>query len=126
VATSSAVRRPPTCRVSPASDGRASRARWACPPAPKDGGAADVNAHGQVVGFVRPAEPADEPPAARLRATLWEADGTLVQLNDFVPPGSGWILWHATGINDHGQIVGVGFSPDQGSQRAILLIPVAT
>jgi hypothetical protein len=95
----------------------------AVPAGTEDSQAADVNTHGQIVGFVRAAEPADSPRGARLRAALWEADGTLVELNQFVPPGSGWILWHATGINDRGQIVGVGFSPEHGVQRAFVLTP---
>jgi probable HAF family extracellular repeat protein len=35
-------------------------------------------------------------------------DGTMTDLNDLLPSGSGWIITDATGINDAGQIVGIG------------------
>ncbi len=42
-------------------------------------------------------------------------------LNSFLPPGSGWDLWYAAGINDQGQIVGTGSL--HGQTRAFLLTP---
>jgi probable HAF family extracellular repeat protein len=42
-------------------------------------------------------------------------------LNGLIPPGSGWVLQVATGINDSGQIVGFGLH--DGATRAFLLTP---
>ncbi len=53
-----------------------------------------------------------------VHATLWE-DGVPIDLNDFLPAGSGWDLQAATGINDAGQIVGWGFL--YGDNRAFAL-----
>ncbi|MCA9311984.1 MAG: hypothetical protein KDA21_12305, partial [Phycisphaerales bacterium] len=55
------------------------------------------------------------------RAVRWDAAGTLVDLNDLIPPGSGWVLTHALAINDAGQIVGKGLH--LGKPRAFLLSP---
>ena len=41
------------------------------------------------------------------RALLWKND-TPVDLNKLVRGGSGWVLQEATGINNKGQIVGIG------------------
>jgi probable HAF family extracellular repeat protein len=54
------------------------------------------------------------------RAFLYR-DGTMRDLNSLIPPGSGWELTEATGINEAGQIVGVGTRG--GQQRAVLLSP---
>jgi probable HAF family extracellular repeat protein len=48
-------------------------------------------------------------------------DGTLNDLNDLIPPDSGWTLVGARGINDAGQIVADGVSPD--GAHALLLTP---
>ena len=40
-------------------------------------------------------------------AVLWR-NGTIIDLNTLLAPNSGWVLYDATGINDHGQIVGIG------------------
>lgn len=40
-------------------------------------------------------------------------DGEMEDLNDLIPPNSGWILTSATGINNAGQIVGVGLFNDE-------------
>ena len=49
-----------------------------------------------------------------------------MNLNDHLDAsGDGWILRYATGINDLGQIVGIGINP-QGDQEAFLLLPVNT
>src|SRR5262249_53716527 len=47
--------------------------------------------------------------------------GGMVNLNHRIPRKSGWVLWAAHGINDAGQIVGVGYHG--GRQRAFLLTP---
>ncbi|RYG26675.1 PEP-CTERM sorting domain-containing protein [bacterium] len=56
------------------------------------------------------------------RAVIWKGLGAVVNLNDVIDPGSGWLLTSATGINDSGQIVGVG--QFGGVSRAYLLTPV--
>jgi probable HAF family extracellular repeat protein len=56
---------------------------------------------------------------SRSRATLWH-DGAAIDLNGLVST-SGWTLSAATGINDLGQIVGVG--THEGQVRAFLLSP---
>ena len=47
--------------------------------------------------------------------------GTMLDLNDLIPDGSGWILTGASDINDAGQIVGEGMVA--GSLQAFLLNP---
>jgi probable HAF family extracellular repeat protein len=42
------------------------------------------------------------------RATYYNAITGMVDLNTLIPPGSGWGLNYAAGINRHGQIVGTG------------------
>ncbi len=54
-------------------------------------------------------------------AFLWE-NGTMVDLNAFVPPGSDLTLNEAVFINDRGEISGFGTLPN-GDQHAFLLIP---
>jgi len=53
-------------------------------------------------------------------AFLWSG-GSMKDLNDLIPAGSGWVLTEATGINDSGQIVGNGTLG--GVERAFLLNP---
>jgi probable HAF family extracellular repeat protein len=55
------------------------------------------------------------------RAVIWENDA-LSDLNTRIDPQSGWILNKATGINESGQIVGVG-SLGGDPFRAFLLTP---
>lgn len=55
------------------------------------------------------------------RAFLYDS-GMLYDLNDFLPPDSGWVLNGATAINESGWIVGVGVH--NGVGRAFLLTPV--
>lgn len=56
------------------------------------------------------------------RAFLWTEQDALQDLNDLLPPGSGWILNGAFGINDRGQIVGDGVF--NGRSTAFLLTPI--
>jgi probable HAF family extracellular repeat protein len=51
-------------------------------------------------------------------------NGTLFDLNDWIDPSSGWTITDAEGINDLGQIVGVG-KDRYGHSYAILLTPDA-
>lgn len=45
-----------------------------------------------------------------MHAFIW-FERQMMDLNDLVIPGSGWILEVATAINDEGQIVGCGSPP---------------
>jgi len=101
-------------------------------------GASALNGRGEVVGFAE-YEPsaAGEALGMRLRgsnplrrlfrthytsrAFVWRA-GRMADLNDLIPPDSGWTLVDACGINDRGQIVGDG--EHNGQERAFLLTPL--
>ena len=52
-------------------------------------------------------------------------NGTMTDLNDLLPPGSGWTLEGVSGINDAGQIVGYGIDPS-GAVESYLLTPTGT
>jgi probable HAF family extracellular repeat protein len=70
--------------------------------------AVGINDAGQVVG------------QADTRAFLL-VDGVMTDLNSFLPPDSGWVLYGANAINQNGQIVGWGTL--NGITRAFLLTP---
>ncbi len=53
-------------------------------------------------------------------AFLW-VSGDMLDLNDLIPPNSGWLLLRANDINNQGQIVGRGMI--DGQFRAFLLTP---
>lgn len=55
-------------------------------------------------------------------AVIWK-DGKMIDLNTLIPPGSGWQLAMATGINDSGQIVGNGFFNGSNDSSVFLLTP---
>ena len=69
-----------------------------------------INDTGQVVGI-------SNSPGTQ-RAFLY-SNGTMTDLNTLLPPGSGWVLYEATGINNAGQICGNG--EHNGHPRAFLL-----
>ncbi len=54
-------------------------------------------------------------------AVLWDK-GSIKNLNNLIPPKSGWVLYSAQDINDQGEIVGDGRI--NGSYHAYLLTPV--
>jgi probable HAF family extracellular repeat protein len=54
-------------------------------------------------------------------ALLWQ-DGHIIDLNAFVPPGSGLLLTDGNFINDAGQIVVVGLLPN-GDTHSVVLLP---
>src|SRR5206468_10413540 len=58
----------------------------------------NLNNLGDVVGFSN---------SESYRAFLWRG-GTIYDLNECIPPDSGWLLADANAINDAGQIVGHG------------------
>ena len=55
-----------------------------------------------------------------ISACLWGGD-RVIDLNKVLPENSGWILLVATGINDRGQVTGIGVYKDQ--LRGFLLTP---
>jgi probable HAF family extracellular repeat protein len=76
-----------------------------------------VNNHGHVVGGSLCQEDED------FRAFLFR-NGRLYDLNWLLPKEAEWQLTQALGINDHGQIVGIGTWG--GQDRAFLLTPVSS
>ena len=71
------------------------------------GVATGVNNFNVVVGAAFPAH-------GGIQAGIWsEAEG-YQDLNGLIDSASGWFLAAATGINDAGQIVGWGYSPERG------------
>jgi probable HAF family extracellular repeat protein len=73
----------------------------------------DINNVGEVVGSSYDAN------NTMLHAVLYKEGSNPRDLNTFLPPNSGWILISAHGINDSGDIVGVGEL--NGQERAFLL-----
>lgn len=83
-----------------------------CPNLPTSTGEA-INALDQVTGVCAQSLPG--------RAAFLSTPGQgMVDLNTLIPPGSGWKLTEATGINDAGQIIGNGINPN-GQSHAFLL-----
>ena len=56
------------------------------------------------------------------RAFLWDEINGMQDLNDLIPGNSGWVLLWASGINNAGEIVGVGHL-NGSDNRAFLLMP---
>jgi CSLREA domain-containing protein len=63
-----------------------------------------VNARHEVVGTKLVNDPTL---GQTVHAMLWKPDGTVVDLNDLLPPNSTYILFDAIAINDNGDIAGV-------------------
>src|SRR5262249_41051769 len=74
-----------------------------------------INSRGQIVGR------ASDCMGGALHAFLWD-NGSIVDLNDFVPPGSGLTLTEADHINDRGEIAAQAVLAN-GDLHGILLIP---
>ena len=72
--------------------------------------ASDINSHGDIVGKSDFSG----------TACRWK-DGVGADLNQLIPPGSDWVLYDATAINDNGWIVGWGNY--KGVRQAFLLVP---
>jgi probable HAF family extracellular repeat protein len=70
-----------------------------------------INDRGDVVGNA-------ETPAGAMHAFLYR-DGVTADLNELLPPGSGWVLHEARGIKIKGQIIGLGRR--HGRHRTFLL-----
>jgi surface-anchored protein len=77
--------------------------------------AKDINNCGTIVGYVARFSGS---PTSGGAAVLWRG-GEVYELNTLIPPGSGWVLQSAEGINDRGDIVGYGNFG--GNTRAFLL-----
>jgi probable HAF family extracellular repeat protein len=76
-----------------------------------------INNRGVIVGWSTPPHKAVSFPRAFIYAS-----GKMRDLNELLPPNSGWELLEANGINDAGQIVGEGSF--KGQKRAFLMSPV--
>ena len=76
----------------------------------------DINEAGLVVGESRPGT------AFEGRAVQW-VGRRVVDLNDRIPPGSGWLLTRARAVNDSGWILGEGLLG--GEPATFLLTPAA-
>ena len=75
-----------------------------------------INDAGQVVGFSRTKGDTDR------HAFLWTSKGKMQDLNQLIPPHSGWGLQPANFISDDGKIAGGGIIG--GAGHAFLLVPV--
>jgi probable HAF family extracellular repeat protein len=76
-----------------------------------------INSSRQVVGISGP-----DCSFAQANAFLWESDGPMIDLNDFVPPSSDLHLRAGATINDRGEIAVVA-ELSNGDHRAVMLIP---
>lgn len=80
--------------------------------------ALDVNSLDDVVGF------SDAGVGGFTSAFLWTPTGGMTDLNYRLDAsGTGWFLTHANNINDRGEIVAAGITPD-GAYHGVLLRPV--
>jgi len=73
-----------------------------------------INNSGMVVGYASIADNSNH-------AVISTDGGTVQDLNDMIPAGTGWVLVEASAINDAGQIVGYGNV--HGVDHAFLLTP---
>ena len=85
-----------------------------------EGLANDINDHGVIVGY-------SDDAAGVQHATIWSplpggGHSAPVNLETLIPPGSGWTLTSAAGINELGEITGTGWL--NGNKRAFRLTPV--
>lgn len=65
-------------------------------------------------------------PILKSRAFLWtEREGTL-DLNDYLPPDSGWTIGYAYNVNNHGQITGRGYFEEKTQAYRLDPIPPET
>jgi probable HAF family extracellular repeat protein len=83
-------------------------------PGGTNSGGYDINDSNQIVGFSNTATSASD-------AMIWTQKGGMKDLNNLIPPNSGWVLVLANWINNSGQITGYGTI--NGENRAFLLTP---
>lgn len=74
----------------------------------------DINDAGWVVGY-------GTVPYDRSHGYLWK-NGVIIDLDDLLPHNSGWKITEATGINNSGQIIGMGIV--NGARHAFLMTPM--
>ena len=79
----------------------------------------DINASGLIAGTSANPNPPADGSAANL-AVIW-SEGNILDHNSLLTGGRGWNLTSAYGINDAGQIVGIGLL--DGLQRGFVLTP---
>jgi len=79
-------------------------------------GSNSVNSNRQAVGYSGLCD------VSRLRAFLWENDGPMVDLNALVEPPSDLYLSDGVYLNDRGEIVAIGITPE-GGRHVVLLRP---
>jgi probable HAF family extracellular repeat protein len=85
------------------------------------GGGAAINDHNQVAGYLGCIH--IQPPFQDYTfAAAWTPGQGWQNLNDVIPPDSGWTLSWATALNNQGQIAGYGTNP-AGQTHAFLLSP---
>jgi len=76
-----------------------------------------INSRGQVVGASGCTQVGFE-----VHGFLWQPGGTIIDLNQFVPPGLDLRITDGETINDNGEIAGSGLLPN-GDFHAIVLVP---
>jgi probable HAF family extracellular repeat protein len=81
-----------------------------------------INNTGQIVGTAVFAQTQYHPPKPGKRVPFISTSGGLVDLNTLIPPGTGFILTDAVGINDSGQIL-CDANNASGNEHAVLLTP---
>jgi probable HAF family extracellular repeat protein len=79
--------------------------------------AAQINVGGEIAG-----ESFDCADPSNGHATLWEPNGSGVDLNAFLPPNSDLTLFETHFVNDGGEIVAVGVLPN-GNQHIVVMVP---
>jgi probable HAF family extracellular repeat protein len=79
--------------------------------------AVQVNARGEIAG-----QSFDCADISNGRATLWKPNGSGIDLNVFLPPGSDLTLYETHFVNDRGEIVAVGILPN-GDQHIVVMVP---
>jgi len=84
--------------------------------------ATGINTAGQVIGTVIFPQTVYHPPKPGKHIGFIIGNAGLVDLNTLIPAGSGFVITDAIAINDAGQILCNGASPD-GTKRAVLLTP---
>ena len=83
-------------------------------PGGTNSGGYDLNDSNQIVGYSNTASSTSD-------AMIWTQKGGMKDLNDLIPPNSGWVLVLANWINNKGQITGYGTI--NGENHAFLLTP---
>ena len=78
-----------------------------------------INNKGQIVGFSNPA------PGVFASHAFIYMDGTMYDLNDYIPSDSPWELREARDINDRGQVLAFALNTDTGRPKWVLVTPAS-